>query len=54
MTYKESFLNWGAISRKLCNDRSRITQNYSGKKYMKIVLKLKRIEQFIIKYLTFD
>jgi len=51
MKYKESFLNWGAISRRICGDRTRITQHYSGKKYINKVIWLRRIEQIIINYL---
>ena len=42
-----SLINWSEISRVLCNDRTRITKDYSGKKYKEVVKDIKKLDNLI-------
>jgi len=42
-----NFINWSEVSRVLCNDRTRIEKNYSGKKYKEVVKDIHMLNKLI-------
>jgi len=48
----KSLINWSEVSRLLISDRSQIRSDYSGKKYAKIIARIKRVEKALIWFIT--
>jgi len=45
---KKSIINWSEVSRLLTSDRSAIRSTYSGKKYAKVINRIKRVEKALL------
>jgi len=48
---KTNLINWSELSRLLGLDRNSIRSTYSGKKYARIVERVKKIESLLIKWI---
>ena len=44
----KSIINWSEVSRLLTSDRGAIRSTYNGKRYAKVVNRIKRVEKALI------
>jgi len=50
---KKTIINWSEVSRLITSDRSAIRSTYTGKKYARVVNRIKRVEKALLWFISY-